>query len=351
MTKIKEFLEKYGKGTVQGTRLNQFGSKPVSYSWTEVDVAKFNEIYTTLLKSDLNKLERTEAGTITRDLHNRYAWDCYSAKTGIRLTICVEGLIFVFRVGRPKFNESKMQGYKAWKIFNKLCLENGIDLEKYAIDNGEEVKKEIEKPLIQMNVLNETLENVHHIDFHNSYPAGLCNTHPEFRKVIEPLYKARKTHPENKDILNCVVGYMQSLDRCKARWAHLSKDAIHDNNTRIFALVLNLKGNGNRIIGFNTDGIWYQGKIYHNHREEGPELGQWHNDYVNCTFRAKSHGAYEFIENGVYTPVVRGLTKLDEIKPRDQWVWGDIFQKEAEVLHYKFVEGKGIIKKDEEDQE
>lgn len=166
-----------------------------------------------------------------------------------------------------------MKGWKAFKIFVKLCKKQGIDIDEYAIDNGEEIKKEIESPLIQMNVIDETLENVHHIDFHNSYPAGLCNTHPEFRKVIEPLYNNRKTHPENKDILNCVIGYMQSISRCKARWAHLSRDAIKDNNIRIYALTLNLLGNGNKIIGYNTDGIWYQGKVYHN-KEEGPNLGQ-----------------------------------------------------------------------------
>ena len=32
------------------------------------------------------------------------------------------------------------------------------------------------------------LTNVHHIDFHNSYPAGLVNTHPEFKDVITFLY-------------------------------------------------------------------------------------------------------------------------------------------------------------------
>ena len=86
--------------------------------------------------------------------------------------------------------------------------------------------------------------------------------------------------------------------------------------------------NGRHLILTNVDGIWYTGDIYHGDGE-GDKLGQWSNDHMNCTCRAKSAGAYEYIENGEYHAVVRGSTNLDKIKPRDQWVWGDIYNEDA----------------------
>lgn len=137
MIDIRDFLEKYGKGIEQGTRPNQFSSKPITYDFSDADIEKFNEIYKELLHSDLNKLERTVGGSIKVCRSNQYSWDCLTSKLGVRITVCIDGYLFVFRVGRPKFNESKMQGWKAWKIFFKLCKENGIDLMDYTIDNGD----------------------------------------------------------------------------------------------------------------------------------------------------------------------------------------------------------------------
>ena len=71
-----------------------------------------------------------------------------------------------------------------------------------------------------------------------------------------------------------------------------NKLSADEMNARLIA-------NGDKILGHNTDGIWYQGPVYHG-EGEGNDLGQWRNDYVDCRFRAKSSGAYEFIENGSF---------------------------------------------------
>lgn len=239
-----------------------------------------------------------------------------------------------------------MAPYKAWNIFNDCCISNGIDLNNYKIDNGMEIKKEIPKPLINMKYhMNENdkgLTNVHHIDFHNSYPAGLCNTHPEFRDIIEPMYKLRKIKPEYKFVLNCVIGCMQSSKKnWKAQWAHLSRDAIKDNNYRVTFLAKLIEISGGEIIGFNTDGIWYRRPTPYHGANEGDELGQWHNDHINCIFRSKSDGAYEFIEDNKYHAVVRGETTLDRVKNRDNWQWGDIYK--GDLIMFKFNEEEGII--------
>lgn len=318
---------------------------------------KFNEILEFILNKKLNPIIRTPSNGISYKT-KAPAFDYQHTNSCVEITyLGLEGLYrFQFRSqgqsDTDDNNEEKIYGRQAFTEFKKLCKAAGIDLNDYAIENGVEVKKTIEKPLIQLErkvfenvVFGEG--NVHHIDFHNSYPAGLCNTHPEFRPIVEKLYEERKTDPSkkklNKAILNLTIGFMQSVHSgVNARWAHLSKDAIADNNNRIKELAARLKASGRMIISYNTDGIWYLGDIYHGNGE-GSGLGQWENDHINCIFRAKSAGSYEFIEDGVYYPVVRGATLLDKIKPRTEWEWGDIYKKEAEELKYE-VRNDGIYK-------
>ena len=236
-------------------------------------------------------------------------------------------------------NNGKMfTGTQAFRSFTKILKDYGINIEDYAITNGPDVKKTIETPYIKLErdtYRDLIFDNANHIDFHSSYPAGLANTHPEFRPVLEDLYNKRKEDPMFKAILNLSIGYMQTLNVIgfNARYAHLAKDAIADNNRRIENLAERLKNSGRIVISYNTDGVWYDGEPYHG-EGEGPNLGQWSNDYVNCIFRAKSAGAYEFIENGKYYPVVRGQTTLDNIKPRSSWEWGDIYKGTSLQYYY-----------------
>ena len=336
-------LSALGVGVEPKGRPNQFASKPVDLTFTKGDVARFNRIYLALYHSDLNQIERTESRAIKVSRNNMYAWDIYHDNAGLRITAIMCGFLFVWRLGRPKFNESDISGWKSWRIFEKYCDDFGINLKSMAITDGARIKETIEKPHIRMLLCHTVLDNVHHIDFHSSYASGLALTHPEFRTMIEMMYNERRSHPEFKDVLVCAIGYMQSIKSCKARWAHLAKDAISNNNTRVEALALALELTGRTIVGFNTDGIWYQGDIYHDPRNgEGAGIGQWHNDHVNCKFRAKSDGAYEYIERGVYHPVVRGMTALDRVKDRSEWEWGDIYRTDAEVMKFKFEEGQGV---------
>lgn len=345
---IVEFLEQYAGSTykIQGTKYNQYSTNPVNLGFNEVDINIFNTIYKYLKTSDLNGLIRTKSGGIKKCITNRYAWDEKHSTTGVRLTIIVDGKVWVFRVGTIKDKEHQMAPWKAWNIFDTHCESNGVNLNDYKIDNGLDVKKEIPNPLISMKyhmkLEDEPIKNVHHIDFHNSYPAGLCNTHPEFKKIIEPMYKLRRLKPEFKFVLNCVIGCMQSpKHQWKAQWAHLSRDAIRDNNTRVSLLAKLIELSGGEIIGFNTDGIWYKRPVPYHGANEGSNLGQWENDHTNCLFRSKSDGAYEFIENGQYHAVVRGETTLDRVKNRDNWEWGDIYK--GDIITFKFDEKEGII--------
>lgn len=321
---------------------------------TEPAAHTFNEIFDFIRNLGLPKLVRTKSGGISKSSKNYICagWDITVSK------ICIELVIVYHNMWRFQFrhrcddiddNSKDIYGSQAFTIFKKRCEKEGIDLESYAIDNGEEVKKDIEKYMIwaEPRYIDLTIDGVHHIDFHNSFPGGLCNCYPEFRPVVEEFYEGRKQHKEYKAVLNLTIGFFQSVSCCKARWAHLSRDAIADNNKRVRELSKRLVDSGRIIIAHNTDGIWYKGEIYHG-EGEGKKLGQWENDHVNCRIRFKSKGAYEFIENDIYYPVIRGRTNLDKVKPRSQWQWGDIYNKDAVIIEFYFDPEKGITNKEGE---
>lgn len=352
---LDEVLENYGCPILR--KANKIKIPVHKLHISEEGAHQFNLIYRELLTRNYNKIIRTPSGgvSIAKGNFRPPMWDCSYTKACIEITIIGLG-----RMVRVQFRqvvndlaeteeESKqtkdLNGRQAFVAFKALLKKSGIDLDEYAIDNGEEVKKTIPQYLIKAtnkNNFDKVLENCHHIDFHNSFPAGLCNTHPEFRPVIEKLYEERKTKPINKAILNYSIGFFQSVKGCQARWAHLSRDAIVDNNNRIMDLCDKLVESNRKILLLNTDGIWYQGEVYHG-EGEGKRLGEWENDHTNCILRIKSRGAYEFMENGEYHPVLRGYTKLDKVKPRYQWQWGDIYQEDADKLIQFFWTEEGLV--------
>lgn len=324
---------------------------PVNVIAMSEDGAKeFNAIYDWCKANILNKIKRTKSGGIESGYKLLVpSFDIRTTKTCVELTLITTRCYrFQFRspLDAPEKQEAQgIAGHQAFKAFVKILKKYDIDLEEYAVEDGASVKATIEKPHVCLAndfIADKTFMRVHHIDFHSSYPAGLANTHPEFRECLLDLYEKRKEDPTIKAIFNYSIGFMQSISGCNAKYAILSRDAIKDNNRRVEWLANKLTEAGRFILAYNTDGIWYRGDIYHGELE-GDGLGEWSNDHVNCMWRAKSAGAYEFVENNEYFPVVRGKTKLDRIKPRVMWEWGDIYHKDAVVLKYCYIEGKGIV--------
>lgn len=312
----------------------------------EIGVNQFNKIYKFLINNNISQMKMTKSGGISLK-NNGVCFRVSRTATCVEIILCADGYCRIQLRGGKELEEEHhklIYGRQAFNKFKDILKVNGIDLNTYAIKDGKDVKKEIEKPYICLEdaIPGFIFKKAHHIDFHNSYPAGLCNTHPEFKPVVSYLYAKRKENEIYKAILNYSIGFMQSLGGCGARWAHLSRDAIKDNNDRIRDMAARLRAAGNHILSFNTDGIWYIGNIYHG-EGEGSNLGQWENDHINCQWRCKSAGAYEFIEDNKYTPVVRGYTNLDKKKIRSEWSWGDIFKEEASPITFRFDESEGVI--------
>lgn len=346
--KLQQLLEE--RGTPIKLDVNYVRIPVVALDNTAIGAHEFNIYYKEALEQKWNAIKRTKSNGIStaRSAFKPPMWDVRYTNACIEMTIITNRMLRIqFRQTSSVLKEEDKQiyGRQAFAAFKRELLKDGIDLDNYVINNGPEVKKEIPKYLIKMErttYTNLEFAGCHHVDFHSSFPAGLANTHPEFAPTMERLYEKRKEKEINKAILNYSIGFCQSIDNTGARWAHLSRDAIRDNNDRIEALAQRLREAGRLVISYNTDGIWYQGEIYHG-EGEGKKLGEWENDHVNCKFRAKSAGAYEFIEDGKYYPVIRGRTNLDLIKPRENWQWGDIYKKEASPLMFFWNEGVGIV--------
>lgn len=324
---------------------------------------EFNEIYRFHLENYENKITWTHSKGISTDrrIFRPPMWDIRITESCFEIiSILTNGMRrFQFRSPlKPEESGEEVElvaGYKAVSMFAKKLKElTGIDLYKYRVHNGMELKAKAPKYMVSVNksMCHEsnciedcrTYQGVHHIDFHSSFGAGLANSYPEFRSTIEYFYNRRHERPEYKSVLNSTVGKFWSASYLNAAYAPLAIAAIADNNNRLMKISEDLEESGRVPLLWNTDGVWYLGDIYHG-PGEGKGLGEWENDHVNCTFRVKTKGAYEYIENGIYHSVIRGVPN----SARSAWKWGDIFKiktKKEKVSEYKFIPGKGAVKRE-----
>lgn len=269
-------------------------------------------------------------------------WHLEHGKSWLEMTIRnIDGCYYRFLAGYGKDEkEGGISGRRAFQIYTRELKKDGVDISDLATQNGYAIKMTIPSPRIDfVGIPGRTYYNVHHIDLNSAFNAGMINSYPVLDKSVRRMYNKRKENPHYKDVLNMTQGFMQSR-LCQYKYSHISKAGYVWTNQRIQDLSEALKITGHRILAYNTDGIWYQGNLYHDD-DEGTDIGQWKHDHVDCKIRFKSKGCYEYIDgDGVYKPVVRGKTTYEREKHRSEWVWGDIFK--GSLIKYKFYEGEGL---------
>lgn len=308
-------------------------------------------------KGEINRIVRTRSGGISYSAQNFRPpmYDIIEEYTEKGTFKSVEVVIIaeyswriVFARAYSSKKDDGINGYSCYKKICGIAQKLGLyeKLEAYAIKDKEKalkVKEQIESPKIELEngYQDMTYMNVNHLDLNSAHISGMAEFAPELRPIWEEIYQKKRTSPKGsaerelyKAILTHTWGFFQSA-HIGYKYAELSKAGIGYTNRRIEELRDRLRAAGRIPFLYNTDGIWYIGEPFHD-IDEGEELGQWKNDHLNCTLRAKSAGAYEFIENGEYTPVVRGSTRLDKAKPRTKWEWGDIYSKDAEIFLFKW---------------
>lgn len=326
-------------------------SKDINYSripCTQIDMdddgmIMFNQIVEYIQSLGLSKIVRTPSGGISIKgcLKLRPRYDVRELKSMIELTIVMyEGCWRIqFRNSFERIgNEQGISGTHAFWKFSDICKKHGINIQDYREKNKEKAKQnkiEIEpyqKKVLSKVYLYKDIDNVHHIDLNSSFMANLSEVYEEFKPVAEELYDNRKINPIYKGVMTNTIGYFQS--EChNFSWAHLSKAAVNGNNEKVRLLIEKLRESGRIPILVNTDGIWYSGEQYHD-EDEGTKLGQWKTDHKNCILHIKSPGCYQYKEDGKVHTVMSGRTKLDRVKDRDEWEWGDIYHKDVKVITY-----------------
>lgn len=331
------------------------------FDMTDEGMEEFNNVLAEVEQMNLNPIIRTKCGGISIDRRNWHQFPCYDikvTKSMVEITvITLRCYRFQFRKSLLSKDESKqIGGTTAFRKFKSMCTKYGINLEEFKIEKEEgiAVKKSIPSPHIDVTPCTEDViwkDKVHHIDLHSAHMSGMAIAFPALRPVIEEVYNRRKDNNSYKSVLTHTWGYLQS-EYVQFRYAHLSKAGIEWTNKTIEDLTDKLNNSGRLVLARNTDGIWYYGDIYHG-EGEGDGIGQWSNDYHDCTFRAKSAGAYEFIgykkndPEPKYHAVVRGRTTYERIKPRSEWTWGDIYQTGNKVIRYDFdFKTNRVIKED-----
>lgn len=334
---------------LKGYKRVEYCVKYVNYLFIPVNLIEiseegkkeFNEIYQFVLSLKLPRTIRTASGGISNDRKKQplESYDITRTNYSVELLLLYDGWAYRFQFRRGL--QQGFSGRKAFRKFKQELLKDGVNIDELAIPNGIEVKQQIPQPLIAImfdEYKDKTFENCYHIDFHSSYPAGLIKACPQMEKTIRRLYINRHKNETYKAVLNLSIGFMQSISGCGAKWSNLSLQAIEDNNRRVLDMAKRLSNSGRKVLLFNTDGIWYQGNIYHGDGE-GDDIGEWSNDYHALKFRIKSEGCYEFVDSdGKYHPIVRGIK--NELK--ENWVWGDIYTSKAEVETIYFSEDKGV---------
>lgn len=345
----------------------------VNYFKIPTNIFKFNDEGMNVFNSIIDYFEtqyeemftinRTKAGGISVKKGNLQmpAWDIRETKTRIELTIVTMDYCAKFQLSCnannvDALNGRKIGGRQAFLTFKKICERFGVDLAKHVVDNGKEIKETLDNPTYKPMAgvcieakKGKTYFNVHHLDLNSSYMSGIAMDYPDLAPIIQHIYNNRKRPGKDliyKAILTHTYGYFQSqyctLGGHGYALANLSKSALEFNNGYIKDLCHELEESGRTVLFINTDGIWYQGDLFEDPNcGFGNGLGHWKTDYKDCKFRVRGSGSYEIYgtdcKTGVigYKPFQKGYTQLDRVKPRDQWVWGDIYNV-GSCLAYKF---------------
>lgn len=329
-----------------------------AFGFNDEGMIEFNEIYHYCLENTENgnfkEFEIAPSGSIRTAIGtNRGArWQLIVKKTFIEIVIKnLDARYYRFQIGHKK-DKQETSGRKAFTIYQQELLKDGVDLKSLAIDNGEEVKKTIPSPKIDLLVAPDRVyENAFHIDYNNAFHSGIITSFPVLEPTTRRLNEKKKTDPEIKNVFTMTQGFMQSA-LVGYKYAHISKAGYVWTNNKLDEITEKLKASGYRILAYNTDGIWYQsftGQQYHD-EDEGTDLCQWKTDWINCKIRFRSKGCYEVEGYEVkgdkvtykYKPIFRGESSYEKIVPREQWVWGDIYK--GDVVQYKWKDGIGVVK-------
>lgn len=296
-----------------------------------VDWAEENNIPQTIMTAK-GYPSRDTRGNVNNVWHNCYSWHRTYSRALDYLCIFSHGLCMRLCIGKDK--EDTMGGDVALRTIKAELSKDNHDIEDYASEYEEacEIKESMPSPRKELSEYGRVmkgiyLSNVHHIDLNSAYPSGIIEKYPELTDTYTRLYEHRKDNPLYKSVLNYSIGMMHS-EWIHYRYAKLAYAALSYTRAELERITKEMEKHPDKylIICYNTDGIWYQGELYHDEKE-GTGLGCWKHDHINCEASFKSAVSYEYSEDGnEWHTVQSGWTSLDAIKKREDWNKGDIYK-------------------------
>lgn len=185
--------------------------------------------------------------------------------------------------------KAELTGKDCATEFIRTAKKTGIDMTKYARpkEEAKEIKRSIPKQLISTvhsqseyyqlsdplrHMLSKNklvkVQNVCHIDLHESYMSHLIEAYPEFQAVADAFNK-KYEHKIAKVRLSASIGYFQSVngstlftkagesDYYALKYDILTKSAMEGNLRDIKAISHVLTKAGYPVVGYNTDGVWF----------------------------------------------------------------------------------------------
>lgn len=121
----------------------------------------------------------------------------------------------------------------------------------------------------------------------------------DFRSICDSFYNERKTHPENKLIVNSFIGFLQSqrIWQGDQFMGHIPAVVIARCNQRMMRYCSSLVDSGRKILLVMTDSIaWMGGEFYAT--EKTKRLGAFYEEYSDCLMRYYSYGKYGIKKDG-----------------------------------------------------
>lgn len=334
---IEKLIENFHCATLV-SKPNLFDIKRTVLNFSRDTAKLFNTLVKYFEMKDYQQFNWTESGGISKV-------GLVPPFYGIKRTTSHITLVFSYGMNMyrldfgPEVDEKRdITGKTAFDKFKEICSHYNIDLNDYAIDKeeGRKIKENFPKPMVAWGPHGTAVRDItykatdqygiYHIDLNSAFMSGLVANHKEFEGPVSEIYNKRKDDDViYKGILTHTYGYMQSV-YTGFKWAHLSKEMVEFTNNYLLDLTKKIEKNGAMVLLYNTDGIWYIGKQYHDENEQPNVLGKWKCDHSVSKLRIHGLKAYEYVENDQYKICLAGLSKLDRAKPREEWTWGEYLE-------------------------
>lgn len=187
------------------------------------------------------------------------------------------------------------------------------------------------------------------LDRNNSFPASMAEVYPATRPWVEKYYQERQEmkrlnklglvtntkYEEFKKYGSILVGWLNNPKTHRHRaW----KKIVSNSNKVVHKLREYIESRGNTVLLVNTDAIKFIGYIPY---EGSDKLGEFKYEWEDTKMYVKGVKSYAYLDKDKWKFKQAGKTKLDKLKPREDWTLDDFKNADTfEISHIIIKDGK-----------